>query len=118
MINQSSSEVWINPCNRCERGHHQTPLKLDRSGMFHICSDALSCLRTIKEQGRHTYQFGASSRKQRELAFELAERQRINLHDLVKDELGLDDLLFISGKAMSAIIDALMNRQIKAQRAA
>lgn len=111
------SEQFYRPCSRCNRKHTESPLMLDRTG-FHVCKDALSCLRTIKEQGFHTYIHGTSTRKQRDFAYQLADQAGIDLRAFVRKELELDDVLKVSQRALSALIHGLISKQIKAAKAA
>jgi hypothetical protein len=109
---------FLTPCVNCGRKDSQSPLSLDRSEKFHICRDSLSCLREIKRQGLHTFYHGTGTQKQRQYAFELAQQRGVDLHAFIERELELNDALKVSQKAMSAIIQGLLSRQIKANRAA
>jgi hypothetical protein len=113
-----STGEWIPPCNFCGRTHDQTPLRIDYKNRWHQCVDALSCLREIKAKGAHTFHFGTSTLGQRRLAVNIAAEKGIDVHQLIVDELGLNDMLEISGKALSVIIDGMISRQIKGKRAA
>ena len=114
----NTPETYYTPCTRCNRRQTETPLQLDRSQHFHVCVDALGCLRTIKKQGYHTYIHGTSTRKQRIFALELADQKGVDLVAFIKVELELDDILKVSARALSAIIQGLLCKQIKAVRAA
>jgi hypothetical protein len=110
--NQMNND-YINPCIRCNRKDSESPLKLDYRGKFHICCDSISCLMTLKAQGKHRYDSGASTKLQRDLAFRLAQEKGIDLNAFISVELGVEEAVYLSNMALSCLIDALMNRQIK-----
>jgi hypothetical protein len=110
------AETYYTPCVRCSRKHTETALKLHQG--FHICSDALSCLRSIKAQQAHTFAHGVATARQRGFALSLVTERNIDLTAFIRTELGLDDAVKVSAKAMSAIIQGLMSKQIKAAKAA
>lgn len=74
--------------------------------------------RTLKAQGKHLYLSGVATANQRQMAFRIADEKGIDLAAFIRAELELNEPLMVSKNAMSAIIDALLSKQIKAKREA
>lgn len=108
---------YYTPCSRCGRSQKEAPLKLDYQNKFHICVDAIQCAFTLKKQGKHAYHFGVATASQRKTAFGLANEKGVDLTSFLKTEMGLSEPLFASSAVMSCMIQALIEKQLKAKAA-